>query len=239
MIRVLCVRGVGVRIRGAICVRVACIGVRRRRLGCAWRGRGVVQKIVRDLRLAAALLVLHPLPELMVTFVELEGQLLQRVEVRLVQVKIVVDALGAQHTALRPQALIPLLAEGIGRAVNDVVVHRVEDGLDLDVRGEIPERRILVLIRAEHVPEDAVQEDVEVEAVQLLRALEEEREDEVRVIVDRSRVGAHGLRREVHRVAEAVERTRHEAEVDVELCPRFVQYSVSEIDQVLMGPHAF
>ena len=175
----------------------------------------------------------------MVTFVELEGQLLQRIEVRLVQVKIVVDALGAQYAALRPQALIPLLAEGIGRAVDDVVVHRIKDGLDLDVCGEVPERRILVLIRAEHVPEDAVQEDVEVEAVQLLRALEEEREDEVRVIVDRPRVGAHGLRCEVHRVAEAVERTRHEAEMEVELGPRFVQYSVSEIDQVLMGPHAF
>ena len=216
---------------GAIYVRVACIGIRR--------GRGVVQKILRDLRLAAARRILHPLPELMVTFVELEGQLLQRVEVRLVQVKIVVDTLGAQHAALRPQALVPLLAEGIGRAVDDVVVHRVEDRLDLDVRGEVPERLILVLVRAEHVPEDAVQKDVEVEAVQLLRALEEEREDEVRIIVDRSRVGAHGLRREVHRVAEAVERSRHEAEVDVELGPRFVQYSVSEIDQVLMGPHAF
>ena len=155
----------------------------------------------------------------MVAPVKLLLKLQLRIYIEIDALKIMINPLRRQHLALSLKLLVPLLPKGIGRAVNDIVIHGIQYRLHLYIRRKVPKFLIFILVRRKHMPEDAVKHDMKVQPAKLLGTLYKKMEHEARIIMYSPCIRPHPLGIKIQCIPQAVQRPPHKSHGEIQLGP--------------------
>ena len=175
------------------------------------------------------LLVLHPLPEAVV----IQGKGSRKLQlfhvVSLPFQKVLVDPLGGEYMDLLLQAVVHTLAEFRCQFCHRAIVHGINDGSDRNITGKIPELPVLFFSCRKHMAEHAVQDHMQIGAVQPTGTIHIQTKQMVGIKTDIRRVCTDRRRGKIHDESEAVESRPQKAHREIQIRPRCIQYSFSHL----------
>ena len=182
-----------------------------------------------------ALLILHPLPEAVVIILEFPFQPVQPVEILLLGLKIMIEPFRRQDLDLLLQVLIDAGPEIRDRSFDRRILHGIQDRFRRDITAEVPQLRILLFLGREHVTEQAVQDHMDIAAVQEPGLLDIHFEQISRVEAYEVRVRSHRRRGQVQLVIQTVQGNSHETHGQIQLCPAVIQDLFARFFQLFPG----